>query len=214
MRNHNPRVGGSSPSSATANRRFLRGAKKGLHATCKLPLNLTTPFWEKVAIKGDEDCWEWQGGKDRDGYGTLRCGRALVRAPRVALGLATGREPDHLHALHSCDNPPCCNPAHLRWGTPKENATDKVERGRCKTGNQSGANNGAAKLTEEQVAQIVRMMQAGRSNKQIASEMPVSDSTVSLIRVGKMWRSQTSALGWTPKPQFQRKVSPSRGAAA
>lgn len=27
-------------------------------------------FWSKVAITDDPDaCWEWQAGKDKDGYG-------------------------------------------------------------------------------------------------------------------------------------------------
>ena len=34
------------------------------------------------------------------------------------------------HTLHSCDNPSCCNPEHLRWGTAKENADDREVRNR------------------------------------------------------------------------------------
>jgi hypothetical protein len=47
----------------------------------------------------------------------------------VALYLS-GVDVKDLFVLHSCDNPPCCNPNHLRTGTAKDNSRDMVERGR------------------------------------------------------------------------------------
>lgn len=49
---------------------------------------------------------------------------------RVAYELAVGPIPDGLCVLHSCDNPPCCNPAHLSLGTHTENMKHKMDRGR------------------------------------------------------------------------------------
>lgn len=164
------------------------------------------PFWASVSVGEADACWPWQGSRDRDGYGRLKIRGHVHRASRFALALATGQEPQDLHALHSCDNPPCCNPAHLRWGTPVENMEDKSRRGRWRgPKNQSGSANGAAKLTDEQLAEIVRRMRAGLNNLKCAAGMPISDSMVSKIRTGVMWREQTAALGWEPRPMFERR---------
>lgn len=50
----------------------------------------------------------------------------------MLLELVTGEESDGRFALHSCDNPPCVNPAHLRWGSHADNMTDAADRGRIR----------------------------------------------------------------------------------
>jgi hypothetical protein len=112
--------------------------------------------------------------------------------------IATGIDPHHLHALHSCDRPQCCNPAHLRWGTVTENMQDKIQRGRFKSRDQSGTSNGAAKLSSEDLAKIVDGFRANKNNMQIAATVPVTHSMVSKIRCGHMWKDQAAALGWSP----------------
>lgn len=103
---------------------------------CKDPVFLAK-FWAKVA-KGD-GCWAWTGGKWKTGYGFMQtpkyCKRKIVRATHVAWVTANGNAaiPDGLLVLHSCDNPPCVNPAHLRAGTQKENLADCVSRGRYRS---------------------------------------------------------------------------------
>ena len=43
---------------------------------------------------------------------------------------AHGPIPDGLLVLHSCDNPSCVNPDHLRVGTQAENIQDRDAKGR------------------------------------------------------------------------------------
>jgi len=89
-------------------------------------------FWSKVDKKTDNECWNWKG-RCKHGYGLFkvcvdRKDKGFI-ASRVALYLS-GVDVKDLFVLHSCDNPPCCNPNHLRTGTAKDNTNDMIERGR------------------------------------------------------------------------------------
>jgi len=80
--------------------------------------------------RSDNGCIEWTGARLPTGYGLFSLDGRMQRAHRVSYELSFGPIPDGLHILHSCDNPPCVNPAHLRPGTRTENMQDKAERGR------------------------------------------------------------------------------------
>lgn len=161
-------------------------------------------FWSKVDMRGPDECWEWQASINTSGYGRFKLmSYRMVTASRVALIGTKKEEPEGLHVLHTCDNRRCCNPAHLYFGTVARNCQDKVERGRAATGDQAGASNGAAKLTEEQVAVIVDRFRRGMNNKQIARDLPVTHQMVSKIRRGHMWRPVTERLGWRPNAPYR-----------
>lgn len=101
-------------------------------------------FWEKVDRSGGPDaCWPWIAALEHDGYGrfqTSHQGQARkVRAPRMAWLLTHGDIPDALCICHRCDNPPCCNPAHLWLGTNLENTQDKMQKGRHVSGKRKPA---------------------------------------------------------------------------
>jgi len=90
--------------------------------------NLADRFWNKV--NKTDGCWEWGANRNPSGYGRFRLNGRMEVAHRVGYSLAFGQIPDGLFILHSCDNPPCVNPSHLRAGTKADNMRDMVQRGR------------------------------------------------------------------------------------
>lgn len=85
----------------------------------------------KYVAPGDADaCWLWLGTKTEDGYGQMWNGRRSRIAHRIAYELEFGEIPPGLLVCHRCDNPPCCNPAHLFLGTVMDNALDMIAKGR------------------------------------------------------------------------------------
>lgn len=91
-------------------------------------------FWGKVKRGAPNECWEWQGGHFAQGYGITQWNRRNVGAHRVAYALTHGGELPDLYVCHSCDNRSCCNPAHLWLGTPQDNMTDMMRKGRAAGG--------------------------------------------------------------------------------
>lgn len=87
-------------------------------------------FWIKVKPV-ESGCWEWQAGRDEDGYGQFGPTHGhCLRAPKFAYQQFVGDVPDGLIVMHTCDNPPCVRPDHLRLGTYAENTADMFRKGR------------------------------------------------------------------------------------
>ena len=90
---------------------------------------------DRIAIATPDDCWLWLGPRDEKGYGRTTVDGTFVRIARLVLAYVTGTSGEQ--ALHSCDNPPCVNPHHLRWGSNSDNQRDAVTRGRHRTGRET-----------------------------------------------------------------------------
>lgn len=107
-------------------------------------------FWAKVDQTGGPDaCWPWVAARTRLGYGVFGVGPA--RAHRVSFEMANGVELEKgAVVMHTCDNPPCVNPAHLRLGSVAENDADRDAKGRLAHGERLSF----SKLTAVQAANI------------------------------------------------------------
>lgn len=76
-------------------------------------------------------CLEWIGPVNPGGYGRISVNGRNVLVHRFAWELANNQPvPDGKMILHSCDNPPCCLPSHLRPGTSKDNNAEREAKGR------------------------------------------------------------------------------------
>lgn len=111
-------------------------------------------FWSKVSIKSPNECWNYRGYKDRDGYGNFWTRDTYIKAHRFAYELHYKcKIPAEKLILHNCDNPSCCNPYHLRIGTQSDNLRDRSIRN--KVYSKKCMNN--AKLTEENVKRAIKL---------------------------------------------------------
>lgn len=137
-----------------------------------------TEFWGNVMDGRSTECWPWLGYTDDDGYGQFYFDGRMRPAHELAVTFTTGetRAPQ-LDTCHSCNNPPCCNPTHLRFDTRASNAADAVRAGtlRGRTG----------KLNPEQVAVIRTRLAHGARQQDLADQFGVSNSLISMIYTGK-----------------------------
>lgn len=135
-------------------------------------------FWSKVDKSGE--CWVWIGQTSSKGYGSFTIG-----AHRFAYESTYGYIPDGILVCHKCDNPRCVRPDHLFLGTPLENTADMISKGRKAI----GSNVGGAKLTKEQVVQIISECKiANLSIPDIAKKYGVVPTTIQAIKYGRSWK--------------------------
>lgn len=146
-------------------------------------------------------CWVWVGKSvHEDGYGLIRVRGRSSSAHRLSYELHYGPIPVGAIIRHHCDNPPCCNPAHLAVGTVLDNARDRVSRGRGALGDKNGSRTcpesyprGEKHHNAKLDADTVRAIRAAREGDRHLSQMAIGQifnidqTTISRILLGKVW---------------------------
>jgi len=158
-------------------------SRKGVAVPIKQPPELL--FWRKVKRGSPDECWLWQGGK-RGQYGSARYNGRSLGAHQVSYILHYGPIPDGLDILHSCDNPLCVNPKHLRAGTHLENMRDMINKGRDRHPHGEALPTNI-KLNDEKVREIRKLIVEGVSHREIGRRFGITDCAVSYIRNRKRW---------------------------
>lgn len=134
-------------------------------------------YLDKYTKKSEGSCWEWQGTKNKSGYGVVGFKGKFIGAHRATWILAHGDNIGSADFIcHICDNRSCVNIAHLWVGNAKENAIDMAKKGRS-----SGI------LSIEQVREIKKALEEGQSGYSLAKIYNVNKSTIYLIRRRLNW---------------------------
>lgn len=147
------------------------------------------PVAERLALYtnrsgGPSACWEWLGWRDGCGYGKMTANGKRRGAHRIAFELEHGVSLDSETIIrHTCDNPACCNPAHLVAGTVADNVADRNARQR----QAKGERNGRAKLTREDVIRIRADVSAGVPKNRLAKAFGVHPVTIDDLVRRKNW---------------------------
>lgn len=151
-------------------------------------------FWARVDIRGEDECWPWTRTPSQK-YGKYNLmtddGWKLVSAHRMAYELANGSIPNGMYVCHSCDNPRCCNPAHLWTGTNSDNQIDSVAKGRFRGGppiSRCGTEHHSNKLSEAQVFDIRREFDSGASQRDLVAKYGVNKSMIHKIVRRLSWK--------------------------
>jgi hypothetical protein len=159
-------------------------------------------FWPFVDKKSCDECWIWNGTKMRAGYGGVFFKGKPTGAHRLSWMMANNRYDitRHMVVMHSCDNPSCVNPSHLRLGTYSDNNKEPYIKGRRipATGSdhytakhpemiRRGEQQSATKITTDTVLAIRRLYRDGEKQSAIASRFNVCQSLISLIVSGRRW---------------------------
>lgn len=154
-------------------------------------------FWKWVDRKGPDECWPWAGNLRRN-YGqmkvTVKGAKFCFSTHRLSWiihhqAFPPSEQPQILHSCIAC--PTCCNPNHLRAGTPQENMDDKVMQDRGNWAWGEKASN--AKLSESDVIEIRKLLALGYMHKTIAVMFGVGRKAITKINMNQRWKKLISA---------------------
>ena len=137
-------------------------------------------FEAKYAVDERTGCWKWTASRARGGYGqfftSAKDGREWHRAHRFSYIAYRGDIPKGMVVMHSCDNPRCVNPKHLRLGTQADNIKDREQKGR-----------GPLRKTLP-VNDVAAIKASSKSDRELATELGCSP--------GHIWKIRNDCYAW------------------
>jgi hypothetical protein len=121
---------------------------------------------------------------NKDGYIMIRYDGITTGLHRVIWQMTRGRKipQKSMVVRHTCDNPACINPLHLKIGTMADNNRDRDNRDRTAKGGKIKQ----ALLTDDQVRYIKRSNDT--PTKELAEKFNVHKDTIRDIRNGRNWK--------------------------
>ena len=154
-----------------------------------IPEHIIPRLWSRIDVRGKNECWPWKGHVIDSGYGSYNYadeGKSKRIYAHRAIAEVQGVLTDPAMVVrHLCGNRVCCNPAHLKQGTHKENAADRKAAGRHWV--PRGTKHHAAVLNEEKVKIIRDLLSSGWKQADIAKLAGVSQQAISRIGKGERW---------------------------
>lgn len=152
--------------------RFPKGALEFIASGRRQVNPFHMKFLEHLADKTPNGCWEWSGARCTDGYGMVVFFGKRWGAHQASYFLNYGEIPHGMLVMHSCDNPPCINPAHLLVGTKRDNSVDAAKK--CRSGGQV--------ISLEIALQIRSEYSSGKLNQfELADKYGVTQGNISRI---------------------------------
>lgn len=149
----------------------------------------TMRFWKYTIKAGENDCWLWNSKQvNEHGYGFLSCSRGvIIKSHRLSYSLFLNRPVENSEiVMHTCDNPRCVNPNHLRIGTQAENILDSIKKGRnSKPPIHFGEDHHNAKFSSKDRLDIVSDK---RTHNEIAKDYGVCSETIGRIKRNQTWK--------------------------
>lgn len=146
-------------------------------------------FWAHTEPELNTGCLLWWGGCHDAGYGRVQFEKRVQPAHRVAWKLTRGDIPQGLVVCHRCDTPACVNPQHLFLGTHRDNAQDKVRKGRHRFRVLSGADHPRIGTTLEQAQFVLNRHAAGETAASIARSLGIAVWVARNVIHGRSWRN-------------------------
>lgn len=146
-------------------------------------------YWERVEVRGPDECWLWTGSLMSKGYGSVSLYDTPFTSHRVGYYIATGVDPIGNCVLHSCDNRKCCNPKHFVLGTHDDNNKDRAAKGR--SADSRGEKHNQAILKEKDIKQIRLWSALGISCAELGRRYGVHAETIRSVITRQSWSHVT-----------------------